>query len=248
VKSLEKAIGLLKLFTVANPQWTLTELSRASDLPLSTAHRVASALKENGLLAQDPQSKQYRLGLGAIGLGYQALASLDVPRAAKPIMRRLGQQTGETILLTVPNDSRDHSVCIDRVDGQYELRIHLEVGRQVPLHAGASAKILLAYFPPEEIDHFIDRVGLSKIAPRTITDPQILREHLAVIRQQGYAFSQEETNAGAWGLAVPILDPREQAIAAVGVSAPISRHSQETEEKVTRLTRDAARQIEAALG
>ena len=248
MKSLRKALNLLDLFTVLHPQWSLTELSHVTNFPLSTIHRITGALKEYGLLARDPQSKEYRLGFGAIDLGYRALASLDIPLIARPIMRRLAQQTRETILLTIPNDTRDHSVCIERIDGQYDLRIHLKVGRQVPLHAGSSAKILLAYFPPEEIDEFIHRVGLPKVAPNTITDPEALKENLATIRHKGYAFSQEETNVGAWGLAVPILDQRGQAIAGVGISAPTSRYSRHVEEHVTKLTQEAALEITALIG
>jgi len=239
---------LLAQFTLSRPQRSLTELSHATDIPLSTAHRIAGVLKEHGLLAQDPQTKRYSLGFGAIDLGYRALAALDVPPIAKPIMRRLSQRTGETILLTAPNDARTHSVCIERVDGQHDLRIHLEVGRQVPLHAGASAKILLAYFPSEEIDEFIHRVGLPKVALNTITDPEALKENLATIRHQGYAFSQEETNVGAWGLAMPILDQRGQAIAGVGISAPTSRYSRQVEERVIKLTQEAVLEITALIG
>lgn len=248
MKSLRKALNLLDLFTVLHPQWSLTELSQVTNFPLSTVHRITGALKEYGLLARDPQSKEYRLGFSAIDLGYRALASLDIPLIARPIMRRLAQQTRETILLTIPNDTRDHSVCIERIDGQYDLRIHLKVGRQVPLHAGASAKVLLAYFPPDEVDELLRRVGLPKVACNTITDPKVLREHLTTIRYQGYAFSQDETNEGAWGLAVPILDQQENVVAGLGISAPISRYSREVEKRFAELTRDAAEEIAALMG
>ncbi len=248
MKSLRKALNLLDLFTVLHPQWSLTELSQVTNFPLSTVHRITGALKEYGLLARDPQSKEYRLGFSAIDLGYRALASLDIPLIARPIMRRLAQQTRETILLTIPNNTRDHSVCIERIDGQYDLRIHLKVGRQVPLHAGASAKVLLAYFPPDEVDELLRRVGLPKVACNTITDPKVLREHLTTIRHQGYAFSQNETNEGAWGLAVPILDQQENVVAGLGISAPISRYSREAEKRFAELTRDATEEIAALMG
>jgi DNA-binding IclR family transcriptional regulator len=167
---------------------------------------------------------------------------------AKPIMRRLAQETRETVLLTVLNDARDCSICVERIDSQYDLRIHLEVGRQVPLHAGASAKVLLACLPPDEIDGFVQRVGLPKVAPNTITDPDILKENLAEIRRRGYAVSQEETNAGAWGLAVSILDRQRYPVAALGVSAPVSRYSREAEQRFAELTRAATEEIAAITG
>jgi DNA-binding IclR family transcriptional regulator len=248
MKSLAKVLEVLDKFTLACPQWTLSELSRSTDLPLSTVHRIVSDLKEHGLLTQDPSTKRYRLGFGAIDLGYRALAVLEIPSLATPAMRRLCNETGETVHLTVPNDTRDHSVCVARADGQHDLRIHLEVGRQIPLHAGASAKVLLAYLSEDEIDDFILGTGLPALAPSTITDPDELKMDLGLIRSQGYAFSCEETHVGAWGLAVAILDQRGYPIAGVGISGPTSRYSPDKREFFVDVTKRAATDIGASIG
>lgn len=248
LKVLDKAVSLLELFTVARPEWGVTELSQATDLPVSTVHRIITVLKQHGLIAQDPQSRKYRLGFGAIALGRRAAASLRIRQVAEPVMRRLAREVEETVVLTVVNDTRDRSVCIERIESQYPLRLHLEVGRQVYLHAGASSKVLLAYFSPEEIDALCHRVGLPKLARNTITDPEALKADLAEIRRRGYAFSREETNEGAWGIAVPILDQQGRAIAGLGVAGPTSRHSPEVEERFVELTRKAAAEIAVALG
>jgi IclR family KDG regulon transcriptional repressor len=214
---------------------------------MSTAHRLVNGLKKHSLLAQDPETKKYRLGLAAVGLGYRALATFDIEPTLRPLMHKLREETGETILLTTPNDTRDRSVCIARVDGQYDLRIHLPLGRQVPLHAGASAEALLAYFPADEVDELIRRVGLPKVASRTITDPEALRERLALIRSQGYAVTKEETNDGSWGVAAPIMDSREQPVAALGVSAPLSRYSPAIERRYVELLLDTVQDAAALL-
>ena len=93
-----------------------------------------TVLRKHGLLAQDGVSKRYRLGYGAIDLGRRAAASLPIRQAADPIMRRLAEQTGETVVLTVVNDARDRAVCIERIESRHDLRLHLEVGEQTPLH------------------------------------------------------------------------------------------------------------------
>lgn len=248
MKSLDRAMRILDLFTEADPEWSLTELSRAADLPLSTTHRIVSALVEYGLLTRGPETKEYRLGFRVVDLGYRALAGLDIVAASKAAMRGIQQQTQETVLLTVPNDARDCAVCVARVDGDHDLRIHLEVGSLVPLHAGASAQALLAHFSPEEVDEYIDRVGLPEVAPNTIACPHELRNRLAVIRRQGYAYSREETNRGAWGIAVPILGPGDEAVASLGVSAPLSRFSPEYKKRYIDLVRSATCSIAAAVG
>jgi len=248
LKALEKTLRVLDLFNATRPEWGLLELSEAAELPVSTLHRIISVLRRHGLVTQDPLSKRYRLGYGAIDLGRRAAAGLTIRHVANPFMRRLAEQTGETIVLTVLNDPRDRAVCIERIESRHDLRLHLEVGEQSYLHAGASSKVLLAYFPQPEVEDLVRRVGLPLLATNTIGDFSHLLEDLARIREQGYAFSREETNVGAWGVAVPILDAEQRAIAALGIAAPVSRHSPEAERRFITLTMEAGSQIAEALG
>lgn len=205
-------------------------------------------LRRHGLVSQDPLSKRYRLGYGAIDLGRRAASGLTIRHVADPFMRRVAEATGETVVLTVVNDQRDRAVCIERIESRHDLRLHLEVGGQSYLHAGASSKVLLAYFPQTEVEELVRRVGLPILAQHTIQDLSRLIEELATIRGRGYAFSREETNAGAWGVAVPILDAEDRAIAAIGIAAPTSRHSPDAERRFVALTREAGSQIAEALG
>ncbi len=230
------------------PEWGLLELSEAAGLPVSTLHRIITVLRRHGLVTQDPQSKRYRLGYGAIDLGRRAAAVLSIRQVANPIMRRLAEQTGETVVLTVVNDTRDRAVCIERVESRHDLRLHLEVGEQSYLHAGASSKVLLAYLPPSDVVDLVRRVGLPILAHNTIRDLSALQEEMEKIRKQGYAYSREETDSGAWGVAVPILDPEQRAVAGLGIAAPTSRHTDDTQRRFISLTLDAGREIAHAMG
>ena len=160
MKAVEKSLRVLDHFTFARPEWGLLELSEASQLPVSTLHRIVTVLKRNGLLTQDRGTKKYRLGYGAIELGRRAAASLPIRRVADSMMHRLAEATGETIVLTVLNDVRDRgSVCIERIESRFDLRLHLYVGTMSYLHAGASSKVLLAYLPDREVEQLGERVG-----------------------------------------------------------------------------------------
>ena len=247
LKALEKTLRVLDLFTLDRPEWGLLELSEVSGLPVSTLHRIITVLKRHGLVAQDPQSKKYRLGYGSIDLGRRAASGQPIRQIATPIMRRLSEQTGETIVLTVLNDARDRAVCIERIESRHDLRLHLEVGEQSYLHAGASSKVLLAYLPEEHVAELARRIGFPLLAHNTIRDLGALVEELAKIRDKGYAFSREETNPGAWGIAVAILD-NERAIAAVGIASPTSRHTEDVERRFISLTLEAGREVSEALG
>jgi DNA-binding IclR family transcriptional regulator len=222
-------------------------LSETAGLPVSTLHRIITVLRRHGLVTQDSQSKKYRLGYGALDLGRRAASGFTIRQAAAPVMRRLADQTGETIVLTVLNDTRDRAVCIERVESRHDLRLHLEVGGQSYLHAGASSKVLLAYFTPEEVANLIRIVGLPPLAHNTLRDLSALEAALREVREQGYAYSREETDSGAWGVAAPVLDPEGRAIAAIGVAAPTTRHSDETQRRFVALTLQASAEIAAAL-
>ncbi len=248
LKALEKTLKVLDLFTTGRPEWGLLELSEVAGLPVSTLHRIVTVLRRHGLLAQDPGSKKYRLGYGAIDLGRRAASSLPIRQVADPIMRRLAEETGETVVLTVVNDARDCAVCIERIESRHDLRLHLEVGEQTPLHAGASSKVLLAWFRSDEVEALASRSGLPSLARNTFTDLPRLQAELARIREVGFAFSSEETDSGAWGVAAPILDPESRAIAALGVASPLSRHSAEAQRRFVTLTMAAGAEVARALG
>jgi IclR family transcriptional regulator, KDG regulon repressor len=233
---------------VARPEWGLLELSEAASLPVSTLHRIITVLKRHGIVTQDPQSKKYRLGYAAIDLGRRAASSLPIRQAADPVMRRLAEETGETVVLTVVNDAHDRAVCIERIESRHDLRLHLEVGEQSPLHAGASSKVLLAYFRADDVEALARRAGLPQLARNTITRLEDLQDELGRIRDAGYAYSSEETDTGAWGVAAPILDPEARALAALGIASPTSRHSDDAEERFVGLVVQGSQEVARSLG
>lgn len=244
---LDRTFSILDLFSREHPEWSTTEIARTCDLPTPTAYRILAALRRHGFVTQDAGSKRFRLGIAALDLGERARALVDVRSAALPVLRRLCHEAGETALLTVLSEGHDRSVCLERVESPQPLRLSVEPGRQMPLHAGASQKVLLAYLPPEEIQRVLSG-PLERLCRATITDPQELRADLAQIRRRGWASSFEETNVGVWGLAVPILNGHGGVVGAVGLAGPSARLPRaRVAEHLGRL-RAGAEEIARALG
>jgi len=235
------------LFGADQPEWGTSEVARAARLPVPTAHRILAALTGRRYLARDERTRRFRLGPAALELGGRARAVLDLRQAALPVLRRLARETDETALLTVPNSERDRSVCLERVESAQPLRLSVEPGRRLPLHAGASQKALLAFLAEEEIER-VAAGSLERLCGATITDADALRANLAEVRERGWAISFEETNVGVWGVAVPLLDEDGTAVAAVGLAGPSARLSpDEVLDHLERL-RDGAVEIAAPLG
>ncbi len=247
VKILDKTLRILALFTAATPVWGVTDLAQQIGMPKSTVYRVLRVLLQHELLAQDPETRRFRLGLGALELGHRAYQGLELRRAALPVLNRMASLAGETVLLQVLNQERDRVVCIERVQRQSGLRIILEVGSTAPLHAGASSKALLAFLPEEEIETAIER-GLTALTSHTITDPASLRRELEDVRRQGYAVSYGETDEGAAGVSFPIRDLWSRVVASMTIAGPITRMNQSTIMRYVEMARDGADQLCRELG
>ncbi|MBC7227517.1 MAG: IclR family transcriptional regulator [Thermoflexales bacterium] len=240
VKTVNRLVEVLDSFSSRRSGWSLTELSEHLDIPKSTLHRFLLALEAHGILQRDPKDRRWRLGYRPLLWGRLAANHSGLQVVARPVMESLAAETGETVLLTVYQNGE--VVCIEKVDSPHAIRLAMDVGTRRPPHAGASSKVLMAYLPPDEIEALLQR-GLPRLCTNTITDPQALREELARIREQGYAFSMEETDLGAWGVATPIWSPQGEVIAAIGLAGPTFRMSEESVQQYVRLCRQAAEQI-----
>jgi IclR family acetate operon transcriptional repressor len=219
---LERTIRVLSLFSPDKPEWATTEIGRASGLAVPTVHRILTALHRHEFVVRDQVTKRFRLGPAVLALGRTASASTDLHGASLPALEALAAQTGETALLTVLSEHRDRAVCLERVESQQPLRLSVQRGRDLPLHAGASQKALLAFMPDAEAEEILAG-PLEKLCDATIDDPQRLRKELRAIRERGWATSFEETNIGVWGLAMTLVDERGRAVAAIGVAGPRDR-------------------------
>ena len=243
---LERTFGILEVFTEARPEWSTTQVARELDLPVPTAHRILAALRRLGYVSQDEQTRRFRLGVAALSLGERARTLADLRPVAIGPLRELAGATGETALLTVLSPDRDRSVCLERVETSQPLRLSVQPGRQLPLHAGASQKALLAFMPAAEIDRLTAQ-PLQRCCTATITTRAALRRELAAIRARGWASSYEETNVGVWGIAVPVLS-KADVVCAVGIAGPSPRLTDTRVREDVRLTHEAATAIARALG
>jgi DNA-binding IclR family transcriptional regulator len=216
---LDRIFAILRLFDGDHPEWSATETARAVGLPVPTAHRILVGLKRADYLTRDGDTKRFSLGPAALEFARSTEAVLDIGRVASPVLRRLARLTDETALMTVLNESHDRARCCARIETSRSLPLSVRPGEELPLHAGAMQKVLLAFMPPPEINVILAG-ELPSLSRATITDPARLRSNLLTVRDRGWAISYEETNEGVWGIAVPLLDREGLPVAALGLAAP----------------------------
>lgn len=243
---LERAFAVLEAFTEFHPEWATSDLARYLDLPIPTVHRLLAALTRLGYVAKDPQTRRFRLGGATMQLGARARVVSDLGVIARLPLRQLSKISDETAVLTVLSRERNRSVCLERVETSQPLRLSVQPGRELPLHAGASQKALLAFLPDREIDRVLGR-PLDRLCTSTITEPGRLRRDLELIRERGWASSHEEANVGAWGIAVPVIS-EDDVVCAVGIAGPAFRLSDEVLRRDVPTVQRAALAIARSLG
>ncbi|MBV9167013.1 MAG: IclR family transcriptional regulator [Solirubrobacterales bacterium] len=246
-KVLGRALRVLEAFDEHSPQWSEAGLRRELGLPSSTLNRILRVLESNGYVLRR-EDGQYRLGLAAIRLGNRATESLDLAAMLDSLIREVAREAKELTLLAVPDFSAGKATYIAVGESTSRLRVTAEVGTSVPLTAGATARVLLAFQPQTVIDTVLER-PLQRIANGTLTEPDVVRARLEKARQQGWTMSWEETYDGAWAVATPVLgDDGKTAFASIGVASPITRHTKKLEADIRRLALDAAFRARGALG
>ncbi len=213
-----RAIRLLKLFTAEAPELQLAELSYLSGLNKTTTHRLLQALLSEELLDRNPSTNAYRLGPGMMALGVQALSSNDLRLRARPFLKRLAEETGETATLEVPID--DTMLILDEVTSKYFVGASGNVGTRWPIHATSTGKALIA-FEQKGPDRL--RQNLQRLTPQTITQFDTLEKQLGDIRRRGFAETIDELEEGFSGVGAVVRGGMGEVLGALSICGPSQR-------------------------
>lgn len=230
VPLLEKALSILEIIGNNGDPMTINQIAQLSGIPLSSLYRVMNTLTELGFVNKDPNTRTYSLGLKLLYLGNQVKRQLPLIRIVRPFLERLTEETGETSNLVV--EEKGEAIYVERVDSPNPLRIAHMIGRKAPLHATGVGKCLLAWKEPKEVIRIINRHGMPKLTSNTITNLNDFLEELHRVRERGYALDMEECELGIRCVSAPIF-LGEEVIAAISISGPSIRL---TEEKMTNYT------------
>lgn len=218
-------------------------------LPKGTTHRLVSSLAYFNYILQVPTNRKYKLGFKLVTLGERVLDQVDLRKEAHLLLFELSQKTEEIVHLAVLDG--DEILYIDKIQPspRVGLQMSSHIGYRAPLHCTAVGKVFLAHQPPAEIDRVIREKGLARQAVDTITDIDLLKSQLELVRKEGYALDNEEHSEGVRCVAAPIYSKNDEIIAAISVSAPAVRVTQDlAREKISPLVKATAKKISAQLG
>ncbi|WP_118987888.1 glyoxylate bypass operon transcriptional repressor IclR [Photorhabdus sp. CRCIA-P01] len=232
VQSLSRGLTLLEYISESPGGIALTDLAQQAGLPNSTTHRLLTTLQQHGFVRQIGDLGLWVIGSHTFIVGSSFLQSRNLLALIHPILRRLMEDSGETVNLAILDHSEYEAVIVDQVQCNALMRMSAPIGGKLPMHASGAGKAFLSTLSDNQLVQLLHKKGLHSYTQHTKTTPPSLKENLEQARKQGYSFDDEEHALGLRCIAACIYDEHHQAFAAISISGPVSRI---TDDRVTEL-------------
>lgn len=232
VTAVDDALLILMLLGEKN-NLGLSELARLSGMNKSKVYRLLCTLENRHFVQKNESPVTYHLGHQLLSLGNCARQQIDYIQVAEIEAEQLRQRFDENIQLRI-RDNDEVLQVLHKPSGQ-SLQVHSEAGNRRALGSGASGRVLLAYSPLDVQSHFTTK---NPSLSQTLTD----------IHSRGFAITRGELTAGIGAIAAPIFTQNGDCIAALSISLPLSRFSDEKEKEMTEQLLQSALRISRQLG
>ncbi len=244
IPNLDKACQVIELVASTQGGCPLKELSAQLDIPRTTALRIVQTLQERNFLAQTGD-KYFTPGTALVHLGVMALDSLDIRGFARPVLKKLSQETGESSHIAMLNG--DKSLLVEVCDSPHPIRIASRPGTLVDLHCSSTGKVFLAFNIPEP-SKFCRTLNLVEHTENTSTTIEEVLADIEQTRKQGYGIDEEEYLPGARCIAAPIMNAFGKTIAAIGITASTSTFTKTKIPTMSARLKKAAAEISTSMG
>jgi len=243
VPAFQRGLQLLEYLASTPEGVTMSDLNELK-IPNATLFRLLSTLTANGF-AERHSDNSYILTGKLLKIGSAALRNSSIVTLAEPSMRRLRDETDESVMLGVLHGKE--GIVLNQVLSNQPVKVSLEIGHHFPLHSAAPAKAMLAFLPELELKDMLQRIKFTPYTKKTITTLEEFRKELAEVRRIGIAFDRGEEIEDIHCAAAPIVESSNRATAAIWISGPASRLKQEKLKKYASAIRKAAAEISEKL-
>mgnify|MGYP000382543358 CR=1 FL=1 len=227
--TLLRGLRIIEALAEAPTPLSLAELAERVRLDNSTVHRLVQLLSEHGYAVRRGSSKRYCAGPMTVSLLSTYHPINNFRRETDEILRRVREETGETILLVLFLGSQ--RIILNLVQGRESLATSYQTWLRSPVHGSASGKVMLMYLPDKAANDLLGAEPYASVTPFTITDAKTLSEYLNAARKRGFVVARDDTLVGMTAIAAPILW-KSRAIGCLTVAGDSNRLADGTAEAV----------------
>ena len=246
VQSVDRALLIIETLAEDDEGYRLTDLAVRTGLSPSTVHRLLATLEKRRFVQFDRDESMWHIGAQSFAVGSTFVRRRNFVTQALPYLRKLRDQTRETVNLAVVDDGA--MVVLTRVESREIMRSVTKVGGRVPMVASGLGKALLSTYSEEDVFAIIQREGMPRLTSKSIVRAGELCKSLHDIRQQGYSIDDEEALVGLRCVSAVVYDARREPIAAISVSGKTSRVPDERLPVLGELVQGVAAELTHMLG
>ncbi len=221
--SLARGLVVIQAFTQQNPQMTISQLSVRTGLSRAAVRRCLYTLTKLGFAGAEDGSR-YSLRPRMLSLSNTFTATSTLSTAAQPILERMSAALRESFSVATLDGEDIVYIARTTVD-RVMVAVDLHIGSRLPAYCTSMGRVLLAYLPSDQLEHYLARVNLVPHTTRTITNVEKLRLALRNVRRNGYALVDQELEVGLRSLAVPVYAPSGRVVATINLSGNAPRMS-----------------------
>ena len=215
VRSISRAIHIMRAFSPERRHLTLAEIVRATGLDAGTTRRILVTLKDESIVRQDDNTGTYCLSLDMLQIAGAVPEGNSLRELTESRLMRLARDTGATVFLSILRNNS--AICLARYHGESAVQVRWwSVGGKLPLNCGAGPKVLLAHMPDGQRKSFLDS-NLTQLTAKSVIDATFLQRELDEIRDTGWAITHDDVAVGLSALAIPLSNADGDVLAAVSV-------------------------------
>jgi len=245
--AVDRALDIIALLAGSENAMPLSEILTKLAIPRQSLIRILNTLCDRGVVDRTGQRGFYRLGMKLLYFGDRLQDKIKLRSIGRPLMQELAEKTRKTVELSTLD--RDQLVLIEQVEGTEGIRLYNRVGSAYPyFHAVAVGKIYLADMAPEKRHKVLTTIGLPPMTENTITDLDELEAEVTRIKENGYAFEDQELRKGVRRIVAPIYNHGNHLAGCVGVAATIFSFEIDDKENLGRHVIETADQISYGMG
>jgi DNA-binding IclR family transcriptional regulator len=244
-QAIRRALAVLRILASGREAGLpLAEVVQATGLTRPTVHRIVHALIEEGIVERNEKTGRYAIGGQVLELALARPSRSPLLAAADDVLRKLSQEVGDTLFLTVRTGN--DTLCVDRRIGSYPIQVlSIEIGARRPLGVSSAGVAILAAMPAAEARKIV-AANEARFAAYRTNAPAILAQ-IAAARRRGYNLREAGLVQGTKSMSTWVSISDHRPVAAITVTAVRRRFGPRREVELAELLLDAARSIEQAM-
>lgn len=244
MKTVDKAMALLRQFSLEHLEIGLNDLARATGEDKAVTRRLLLSLIKHGFVEQNPENRKYRLGHGFLSLARLREATVPMIKATQVVTQWLSAKANETVHVGIPGDN-GMSTASFTLPPRGNV-INLRPADSYPFHSSSSGLAFMSFCSAETLDRVL-KLKREKLTRFTVTDPDELVDLIAETRQRGYASSRNTVDEGVASVALPFFLDGKDPAGTIAIAVPDLNMDDARREELAALLKTAVEKLEIAL-